>query len=575
MNRHIIITISAALLSIGGIQAQNLEESLTVEGRYTPEVISADRLSVSPTTITITAPESNLNYEMRGVTAAFAPDALAMAATGWRTSKAFDESRGYLNLRLGSWLNSSLSAGVAAIKNEDTRLNVWLQHNSTSLWKAWTADPEKGIEEDADKRYRYDETIGADFSHRFAGAGTLSADVQYHLGLFNYYGTNWKQSTDDRIKAPGQTLNDIYANLAWTGKPTDKIEYSIGADVRYFGYRSEYLVGYSLPYEYSSSFYRNLYRGNANRETTFNAGGHIKYDLTEGHGLGLGLHYSGVFNTLETEVGPVDNLNLAKLTPAYEYNNDKIWLRIGAELALESGWQTRFRVAPDVRFSLINGMTTFAAKIGGGTKLRTMAWLHQMDYYCNPGYWCDVAAYSPIEASLSLQFNPGGKWTFGIEGTWCTTLDETLGGTYQAELNDNYSYNKLTDINRLHGFSIGLNAGYEFSRYFGLNGKFNWQPQNGNAGFLNGFDRPEFTLHAGAHSNPTDALTLTLDYELRAKRYLLSGNISRLNFSANYRINEKLSVGLDLNNLLNRHEMLLPDLPTEGFTAMGGVQIKF
>ena len=216
--------------------------------------------------------------------------------------------------------------------------------------------------------------------------------------------------------------------------------------------------------------------------------------------------------------------------------------------------------------------------------MRSLAWIREMDYYASPDGSGLGYAYSPLDASLAFQLNPGGKWTFGVEGLWRTTLDEVTGGVYQyflnnppqLDFNDKYfGYTGTPHTHRLHGFSVGVNAGYEFSRHFGLNGRFNWQPQHGNNGILNGFDRPAITARLSATSAPTDALSLRLDYDLRAKRHLLKGNISRLNLSAAYRISSRLTVSADINNILNRHEMLLPDLASEGITLLGGVQVKF
>jgi len=543
--------------------SQNLEESLTVEGKYMPEVIAAERLSVSPAVISFTAPESNISYDLTGITANFAPDALSMPATGWRDSRVFDTSRGYLNFQLGSWLNSSLSAGYAAVRDEDTRLNIRLQHNSTSLWQAWKADAASGIGFDADKCFRYDETIGADFSHRIAGAGTIAADVQYHLGYFNYYGTDWENSKDKHITAPTQTVNDIYARAKWAGEVSGPLAYHVDADVRHFGYRAAY-----MPMSFSSSE-PSFWKLKGERETTVNVGVGGAYSFSKESKFDLGIQYSGVLNKIGNDV------NRFKLTPAYEYSSGNTSLHVGMELAVVSAEKTKFRVAPDVRFTAKKGITAFSASIGGGTRLRTLAWMHSMDYYADPLSGCHDAAYSPLDAKMALQFNPGGKWTFGVEGMWRTTLNESFGGLYQAYLNlDGYalSGNQQT---RIHGFSIGVNAGYDFSKYFALNGSCNWQHQNGNAGYLNGFDRPEFTANISAVSRPIDPLFIRLSYGLRAKRYLVEGNISRLNLSADYKITEKISVIAEFNNLLDRHEMLLPDLPTEGFTATGGLQIIF
>lgn len=565
--RHILAFVAVAAIP-GMASAQSITESVTVEGRYTPDIIPADRLALLPATIALTAPESPMAYDRKGVAAAFAPDALSMAATGWRAKKVYDTSKGYVDVRLGSWLNSSLSAGYAAIRNDDTRLNVYLQHNSTSLWQAWKGDESKGIHA-ADHRIRYDETIGADVRHRLSDAGTLTAGVEYHLGYFNYYSTVTQNLEENHEKAPTQTVNDLHARVGWIGSGLTRLAYSADADVRHFAYRAMYmpLLQGQPPYRYIQT--------KGERETSINVGGDIKYLLSDNSGngssIGTGLRYSGVINAIGNDV------NRAEATPAYTLTGRNYSLRLGANLAVVgNGVKTRFRAAPDVRFSARKGITAFSASVGGGTYLRTLAWRHTMDYYSNPGAGCYEAAYSPLDIRLALQLNPGGRWTWGVEGTWNTTLDESFGGLYQAMLNDNLeSYGKYPESGRLHGFSVAVNAGYEFCRYLTLRGKASWQPQDGSKGVLNGFDRPEFTADLSAESTPVDKLSIRLDYRLRAKRELLPGNFSRLGLSADYRVTDRISLGVELDNLLNRHEEFLPGLLTEGFNAMGGINIIF
>lgn len=571
MKRSILrqIIALAAFAGIPGIApAQTITESVTVEGRYTPEIIPADRLPLLPVPMTLSAPESPMSYDRTGVTAAFAPGALSMPSTDWRARKAYDTSRGYLDLRLGSWLNSSLSAGYAAIKEEATRLDVYLQHNSTSLWQAWKGDEGNGIPA-ADHRFRYDETIGAELRHNLTGTGTLTAGVQYHLGYFNYYATSTRSIENGHEKAPTQTINDIYARVGWRGENYGKLTYSAEADVRHFAYRAMY-----IPVIEGPAPYRYL-RTQGGRETAVNVGGDINYSLSEGSGkgssIGIGVCYSGVLNAIGNDV------NLVKATPGYTFVGRNHSLRIGVNLAaVDNGVKTRFRIAPDVRFSARKGITAFSATIGGGTHLRTLAWMHEMDYYADPGIGCYEAAYSPLDIRLALQFNPGGRWTWGVEGTWNTTIDETFGGLYQALLNNDLNrYGGYPASGRLHGFSVAVNAGYEFSRYFAVKGKGAWQPQDGSKGILNGFDRPKLTGELTVESRPTDRLSLRLDYRLRAKRQFGLARISRLGLSADYRIADRISIGVELDNLLNRHEELLPGLPLEGFNALGGVQIVF
>ena len=565
--RH-ILALGAMAAAAAGASAQSITESVTVEGRYTPDVIPADRLALLPATIALAAPESPMAYDRKGVAAAFAPDALSMPATGWRARKAYDASKGYIDLRLGSWLNSSLSAGYSVLNSGDTRLNAYLQHNSTSLWQAWKGDSETGRAA-ADRRYRYDETIGADALHRVFGAGTLTCALQYHLGLFNYYGTESGPEKEGRTEAPTQTLNDVYARVGWKGEDYGRLKYSVHADMRHFGYRAMYVP---LPNEEDPTTYAQT---KGERETAVNVCGDLKYSLSDGHGngsdIGAGVRYSGVVNSIG------NNVNRLEITPGYTFSGRNYSCRLGVNVAVVgNGLKTRFRVAPDVRFSARKGITAFSATIGGGTHLRTLAWMHEMDYYANPGLGCYQAAYSPLDIRVALQFNPGGRWTWGIEGLWNTTLDETFGGLYQAILNQNTAlYGSYPESGRIHGLSVAVNAGYEFSRYFSLNGKASWQPQEGSKGILNGFDRPGLTLDLSARSKPTDKLSIGLDYRLRAKRELLPGSLSRLDLSGDYRVTDRISVGVEVNNILNRHEEFLPGLALEGFNATGGVQVVF
>ncbi len=542
MKRNIYRLTALCLLALaaGSVQAQNLDENVTVEGHYRPQYIPAERLPSLPATITLTPPESRLEFDRRGIAADFAPDALNMPPTGWRAHKDYNRSRGYLDVSLGSWLNSSLSAGYEVMNSDETKLRVWLQHNSTSLWRAWT-DMDGGPG-DADQRQRYDETIGGNLRHKFGTSGTLDADVRYHLGYFNYYSAFFRAGEH----APTQTLNDISAALKWSSPLSDVINWNAHADIRHFAYRE------------------------GERETTFRAGGEVSHPLSRKSRIGATLDYTGVFNSIGNNVGRL------RLKPGYDLTDGNMNLHAGAEIALVDAAKTRFRIAPDLSVGFREGIMAFSAGIGGGTHLRTLAWQHEMDYYANPYYGCTEASYSPIDANIGLQLNPGGRWTAGIDWRWRTTIDEAIGGWFMIPLIGIYDDALPLISPRLHGFSLAVNAGYELSRYLGLSVSGTWQPQHGNTGYLNGLDRAQLTFEASATSRPIDPLSLRLGYVLRAKRYLLpEENFSRLDFSGSYLISDRTAVFAELRNILNRHQYLLPGLPLEGITVMAGFQISF
>ena len=96
-----------------------------------------------------------------------------------------------------------------------------------------------------------------------------------------------------------------------------------------------------------------------------------------------------------------------------------------------------------------------------------------------------------------------------------------------------------------------------------------------------------------AKSNPWSSLKLGIDWNLRACRKPLlwktgtgadtepslvnmsMANMSELSFNASYDIIKNLTVSLDIRNLLNRRQEILPGLPTPGVTVMGCLTWQF
>lgn len=139
--RNIYLGTSIAFASFGILpSAAQLHESISVEGKYVPEIIKVDRINTFPKPLKFSMAASPLEYEKSGVAAAFIPSMLAMPATGWNDTKEFSSNRGYLELGAGSWLNSTLSAGYRFVDNASTLAGIRLQHNSTSLWKPHMSD---------------------------------------------------------------------------------------------------------------------------------------------------------------------------------------------------------------------------------------------------------------------------------------------------------------------------------------------------------------------------------------------------------------------------------------------------
>ena len=82
------------------------DQTINVEGKYLPEVIQRDRISLFPAREKLSVAFSPLEFSTSGVNASFAPQGIPMPATGWNTSRRFSSLPGYVSLSMGAWLES-------------------------------------------------------------------------------------------------------------------------------------------------------------------------------------------------------------------------------------------------------------------------------------------------------------------------------------------------------------------------------------------------------------------------------------------------------------------------------------
>lgn len=612
-----------AVMGFTGAKAQ-LHESISVEGKYVPEVIRVDRVNVFPKAMNFSLASSPMEYEWGGVAAAFQPYAFAMPATGWRDTHEFGANRGYVELGAGSWLNSTLSAGYRFIDDAHTLAGIRLQHNSTSLWKPQLCELTKD-----ERQYRYDESIGLYASHIFKGIGRLEAALDYHLGLFNYYGMvfpdNYLVSSITppaykECKFPTQTVNDMALRLDWHSllKASSSLQYDATFRIRHLGFRA-------LPLP----IYGGGEKVKGNRETDVQLGGRLRMPWDNGSTIGLDanlnvLVYGGEKDALvwgspgmtELTLRKPDNYGMLTLTPYYRFTHGLLDLRLGADIDLafnagpDGNRYSFFHIAPDVRFSLQSGGFGMYLDLLGGSELNTLANLRRYDYYLMPALTTTRPTYSPLDAAFGVNAGPFAGFSMGVNVRYRSSKNVPLGGWYQAWLNygnapvgglsntsytDRMEYSLNSEGINLHGYSVGANISYEPMSMLRLKAEGNWQQQKGEKGFFNGYDRPRVTARFEAMVKPIEPLKITVGYDYRGVRNIYTTSVPEvaigglvtdggkpeyhslrlpdltlLNLSASWSFTPALSVWVQGDNLLNRHDPVLPCLPTQGVVVTAG-----
>lgn len=599
------------------------DQSIAVEGKYVPEYIQHDRIGIFPRPVKFSLDKSSLNYSLLGVNADFTPQAIPIQATGWRSSRNISASRGYVDIALGSFLESNLSAGYRIIDSKSSALGVRLQHNSTSLWKPNLAEVTKDT-----RMERYDESLGIYGHHNFEGKGRLDAALDWHIGNFNYYGfspialKNVSPEVDaENIDAPTQTLNDIIARVAWYSPTSlDNVSWNIGAAARYFGYRRLYAP---------STDERLLDSFSGARETDVNINAGFLFPTSTKSAIGVDLNadllsyadYKTRGENADNLVAPEapDTYGMISLTPFYRFSRSKLNIRIGAQidLAFNAGTELKrystFHIAPDVKIDYNAGPVALYVHALGGSELHTLAASYEQDYYQTPAIYNTSPVYTPLDARAGIGFGQFNGFSAGFEVAYRTSRNQYFGGWYTQYLNqadkypaeiglpstiDNraiaYDFDPSSRAN-ISGFSFALKAGYDAGRYFAINAEGRYQNQNGKTGYYNGYDRPEWTAIVNIESNPWSSLKLHLGYNLRAMRMMpvkahyadttpLNSdlivmhrlpNTSMLNFAASYGITENLNVRIQADNLLCRKVTAMPGLLEPGIRLSAGLDFTF
>lgn len=609
--------LSLLLLAAPAFQSwAQYDQDINVEGKYVPEFIPQDRIGVFPRPVRFSLEKSTLDYSLTGVHADFTPQAIPVPVTGWKDTRRWSDSRGYLELGLGSWLESTLSAGYRIIDNRKTVLGLRLQHNSTSLWK-----PDLAPSVADTRMWRYDEAIGIYASHLFDGKGRLDAAVDYHIGNFNYYGYNPFgydiTSSEKSASAPTQTLNDISARVSWNSAAAlDDISWNAAAGIRCFGYRRLYLPGTAGTPEALTGA----------RETHVDIDGGIVFPTSAKSSIGIDLatdilsygdyEARGTYPADGWVPDTPDTYAMLSLTPFYRFTRSRLDIRIGAkvDLTFNAGPETDrynvFHIAPSVKLDYNAGPATIFLHLTGGNELHTLAGDYELDYYQMPGLFETAPVYSPLDARLGFSFGPFSGFHAGFDVAYRTSRGQYFGGMYMPFLNDDATLGDMPEVSdgrpvsyepapdgksNLSGFSVGLQAGYDAGRYFSISAEGRYQPQNGTTGYFNGFDRPRWTADATLETNPWSSLKFRLGVNYRGVRgYSVHAwyadstplnsdlimtkripDLIMLNLGASYSITENFDIWLQADNLMNRENIYAPGLPEPGIRLSAGIGVRF
>lgn len=607
MKNHNISRPLAAILLLGATltsAAQELNESLTVEGDYTPVIRRQERINTLPQVMQPAPIETRLPIATEGVPADAGTDILPMPVTGWQSRRNISSRKGYLDFGMGSYLNITGSAGYRFMDTEDTKAGIRLQHNSSSGFKSHAFDwsnwsNSESLPEDV-KKLRTDSRLGIYASHQF-DAGRLEADLSYRFARFNYYNAS-QEFVNNHGSVPVQNLNEADFNAAWMGnRLPGKLQYTFSAGYTHFGYHRYFSDRAVTPVQ---------------KENHFRLGADLSLPWDEKSTAGLNIDADLLYYTSLEEKGYADLMNSygkVSLTPFYRFSRRNLNVNIGAliDITVDAKRQisssftqkySLFHIAPQIKLDWRKERFAAWLHLLGGTRLNTLAANSRLDYYQAPTMQGTIPLYSPVDAELGLSLGRVAGLSASLHFDYKAVNNVPFGGLY---LNFPKEYatpsgsfvdpqNASLDIS---GWRAGLSLNYQYASLLEVSATALYSPQDGESGYFNGYDRPRWVLDARAEINPWSTLSIGIDYQYRGVRRLYDctltyashehrpdmsihstrlPDITALGIGASYTmLSDQLTLWVKADNILGSPVSLSPALENEGFCILAGVGINF
>lgn len=470
--------------------------------------------------------------------------------------------------------------------------------------------------------------VGYHFGH-FNYYGAVP-EASYPLQFESSYlsapeGITISESGEKIYKAPAQTVNDATWRATWWSNGymesnPESMRWYAGIDGRWFGYNRLY-----TPYFES---YRHM-RGD--KETRIGAHGGI-WQGTALAPTSYGIDIDGqmlMYNKNRfLTTAPVDrNYGMIAATPAWQSHYRDITAHLGVRIdatinamGIEPGLRyAPIHFAPDVRFDWRGTYTKVYISATGGSRLQTLADAYDALYYATPWLNSTTPVYTPIDARIGMS----GAWqgvTLSAEFAYAKRKHIRVDGYYTSWLSDVhklcsdhgiYRPNFISDIEAidLEGIKVSGKVRYDMSDLLRMSIEGSYTPQRGNWGWMESMsemDRARIHMNVTAESNPIKGLRLRASWAWRGQRRPTLNSIeevqyntgtledpvyktvnitksclwklpnySMVNFACDYEILRNLDVTLRLDNLLNRNNMILPDVKDSGISFTIGAAYRF
>ncbi|MDE5745191.1 MAG: TonB-dependent receptor [Paramuribaculum sp.] len=533
--------------------AQSLNKEIKVERDIVPEYRDADRLPISPVISlpAITRPE--LKYSLVDRHVGVTPSLFTLPVG----DPLIDEPAvypGYASVGYMPLFNAGVSAGYRFIDTGKTALGAWMQYNGR-IYNSNLGDDAVYPNEKSNDYKEHTASLGVNLKHRTGADAILTAFADY-----SYYHYSAPALLND-----SQGVNNVNTILSWKKDGGEGLFYGVGGGFSRFAF-----INQNKCSDNNGQIY--LYRAPI-RQNKFNLNGATGINISKESNADVGLD----FTYLHTPMSVTDNVSatlntwLLRLTPRYRYEVRDLSVDLGVKIDITHGGGKAFHIAPDVKAVYRPlGFLGVNFKAGGGEIQNTAS-----SIYFDMPYMEQLIAYEnshvPLTLDAGLTVGPFKGAYLEIFGGWAKA-NEWIMPFGNASIG-------LAPVN-VSGWHGGVVAGYRHSST--LETKISAEFASGNNNIVHSYylwrDRAKCVIDATVIYSPIEKLDLSLRYLLRGKRKAGNeslGSVNSANLGAKYKINDRVSVFLDGENLFNKRFHYIGGVPSQGITGLAGVTLKF
>lgn len=575
-----------------------LNKQVILQREYSPTINEASRINTTPSIFEPNIQKKSLNFEQNAPRLLINNNRLGDSNAGdIMTDVEYSKKRGYFQLGAGNYMNLDGALGYRIVNSERDRLNFYGTYNSTSGKLSYAEDKVDGesLKYDKEKAKLNDLNLNLNYQHAF-DPSVLSFDASYRNLGYNYYGNPFIKNS--RLDMLGQRLPEM-------GKNQTVSVISFGAGLK----SQEGRTGLNYDAKVSYSNFKNKYgillENNGIKGGQINAQVDLNTEFDSDKWLGIELY---MMNQSVSNAKDNDNMTNAYAVPYIKFEGSTWKAKLGAKAGMVFDKKNSVVVAPDVYASVKLGeFNSLYASVTGGINENTFLQILEENRFVNPSNRIGYSR-SVYDAELSFKLGAFSGFEFDIFAGYKQTNRDHLyiPNTIYYNFNDEYSavpqsWGNVSDVVYANlgtgkvGALLKTNLipqtnVWARATFYSYNVKY----KGGNLeNFVKTEDLPTEnkawglpTATAELHVDVKDVaipnLTLSMDYtlEMGRKAYFYGKsvsikNVNELNFKADYKVLDWVSVNARINNVLSQKYERVYGYTHQGINFMGGINLKF